>query len=83
MTEKIKLTRAPGAGIKAKDGAKDVERRQVMVDPDSLAVLEKIGGGNLSLGVREAARRLVETGDTRAFSKKRHDGRQKVLQPPN
>ena len=54
-----------------------------MIDPLSLEVLEKIGGGNLSLGVREAARRLKESGDTAKFSKERHDERQKGLQTSN
>ena len=33
--------------------------------------------------LREAARRLKESGDTAKFSKKRHDGRQKGLQTSN
>ena len=82
MTEKIRQ-RAPGAGIKAADGATVVERRNVMIDPPGLEVLMKIGGGNLSLGVREAARRLKEGGDTAKFSKKRHEGRQKALHTTN
>lgn len=82
MVEKIRQ-RAPGAGKPTTDGVTVVERRNVMIDPPGLEVLEKIGGGNLSLGVREAARRLKESGDTTKFSKKRHDGRQKGLQTSN
>lgn len=78
VEEKIRK-RAPGAGIKAKDSATAVERCNVMLDTPSLEVLSKIGDGNLSLGVREAARRLKETGDTAKFSKKRHEERQKRL----
>ena len=82
MVEKIRQ-RAPGAGKPTTDGVTVVERRNVMIDPPGLEVLEKIGGGNLSLGVRAAARRLKESGDTAKFSKKRHDGRQKGLQTSN
>ena len=82
MVEKVRQ-RAPGAGKPTTDGVTKVERRNVMIDPPGLEVLEKIGGGNLSLGVREAARRLKESGDTAKFSKKRHDGRQKGLQTSN
>ncbi|TAL65840.1 MAG: hypothetical protein EPN79_11875 [Burkholderiaceae bacterium] len=67
--------RAPGAGVKPMDGVGQVARRNVMIDPAGLEILEKIGGGNLSLGVREAARRLQESGDTAKFTKKRHEAR--------
>ncbi len=76
MAEKVRL-RAPGAGKPTADGVTEVQRRNVMIDLPSLEVLEKIGGGILSLGVREAARRLKESGDTAKFSKKRHEARQK------
>lgn len=33
-------------------------RRYVTLDDDTVKVLKKIGEGNLSLGIREAARRL-------------------------
>ncbi|MGP3505507.1 hypothetical protein [Citrobacter sp. 18056] len=74
MQEKVRQ-RAPGAGVKARDGVTAVERRNVMIDPASLALFERIGQGNLSLGVREAARRLQESGDTAEFSQERHDTR--------
>lgn len=82
MEEKIIRKRAPGGGIKTTDGATAVERRNVMIDPTGLKLLEWIGDGNLSLGVREAARRLKESGDTAKFSKKRHEDRQKGLAKP-
>ncbi|TAL72867.1 MAG: hypothetical protein EPN79_02165 [Burkholderiaceae bacterium] len=75
MEERLIKRRAPGAGVKAADGATQVERRNVMIDPVGVRVLEKIGGGNLSLGVREAARRLWESGDTAKFTKNRHEAR--------
>ncbi len=73
--------RAPGAGVKTPDGVTDVERRNVMLDPASATILEKIGGGNLSLGVREGARRLRESGDTAKFSLKRHEARSPKKKP--
>ena len=82
MEQKIRQ-RAPGAGVKAKDGVTEVKRCNVMIDPEGLELLEKIGGDNLSLGVREAARRLKESGDTAKFSKNRHAQRQKNLQSTN
>ncbi len=66
------LKRAPGAGVKAADGVKDVSRFNLMLDPDSVELFLKIGKGALSLGAREAARRLIESGDVRVFSEKRH-----------
>ena len=73
MTEQ-KKTRAPGAGVKADDGVV-TERKQVRLDAESEATLLKVGGGNLSLGIREAARRLVERKDTKEFSPKQHAAR--------
>lgn len=72
-----KKTRAPGAGVKPDDGATSLDRKQVRLDPESEAILSTVGGGNLSLGIREAARRLVEHGDLKPFSAKRHADRQK------
>lgn len=74
---KQKKTRAPGAGVKADDGCTNLVRKQVMTDPETDAILSKIGKGNLSLGMREAARRLAEIGDTRPFSAARHAKRLK------
>ncbi|WP_087863725.1 hypothetical protein [Comamonas thiooxydans] len=66
------IKRAPGAGVKAADGVQDGKRYNVMLDPDSVALFMHIGKGALSLGAREAARRLAEAGDVRQFSEKRH-----------
>lgn len=70
-TDQKKKTRAPGAGVKADDGATQLARKQVRIDPETDALLSKVGAGNLSLGIREAARRLVEHGDIKPFSGKR------------
>lgn len=70
-------TRAPGAGVKPDDRASPVDRKQIRLDPTSEEILSKIGGGNLSLGAREAARRLVEHGDIERFSAERHAKRSK------
>lgn len=72
-----KQTRAPGAGVKAEDGCAQLERKQIRIDPQSEAILAKIGKGNLSLGIREAARRLIEAGDAKPFSVTRHEKRLK------
>lgn len=69
--------RAPGAGVKTKDGVRDVVRRNVLIDISNLEVLEKIGAGNFSLGVREAARRLKESDNTAEFNSEIHEARQK------
>lgn len=74
---KQKKTRAPGAGVKADDGCTGLERKQVVIDAETDAILSKIGKGNLSLGMREAARRLKEVGDTRPFSAARHEKRRR------
>ena len=67
--------RAPGGGMKAVDGVQGAKRHNVMLDEASLSIMLKIGDGNLSVGVREAARRLKESGDTGAFSQKRREQR--------
>lgn len=72
-----KKTRAPGAGVKADDGASLLDRKQVRIDPETERILSHIGDGNLSLGIREAARRLMELKDTSKFSLTRHKKRQK------
>lgn len=70
-----KQRRAPGAGRPVGDGVENTARHQVMLDEDSETILKQIGGGQLSLGVREAARRLVEHADVDAFSRERHEAR--------
>jgi len=74
LTEE-KKRRAPGAGVKADDGVSPVQRKQVSLDSETEKVLTAVGAGNLSLGIREAARRLREAGDTRPFSAARHSKR--------
>jgi hypothetical protein len=44
-----------------------LSRKQVLVDEDARSVLTQIGGGELSLGIREAARRLALSGQTQPF----------------
>lgn len=75
--EAKKKTRAPGAGVKPDDGASPLNRKQILIDPESEAILVKIGDDNLSLGIREAARRLAENKDVKPFSAARHAKRQK------
>jgi hypothetical protein len=75
--EPEKKTRAPGAGVKADDGASPLERKQVRIDPETERILSLVGDGNLSLGIREAARRLVEAKDAGKFSLARHKKRSK------
>lgn len=70
-----KRQRAPGAGVKADDGVTDLERKQVRLDPSSIKVLTSIGNGNLSLGVREAARRLSERDAIEPFDPVLHQQR--------
>lgn len=75
--------RAPGAGIKSQDGVTPTNRRNIMIDTPSLEILKKIGDGNLSLGIREAVRRLIEINDTSKFTKKRHKDRHTEVEKPN
>lgn len=72
-----KKTRASGAGVKPEDMASPLERKQIRIDPASDLLLSRVGGGNLSLGIREAARRLAEHDDLERFSVTRHSGRKK------
>ena len=67
MTVKVRR-RAPGAGLKAEDGAQAMRRKQVLIDASAEAVLLQVGKGNLSLGIREAARRLEHLAATEPFS---------------
>ena len=75
MQKSEKKTRAPGAGVKPDDGVSPLARKQVRVDPVTEAILSQVGAGNFSLGLREAARRLIEHGDVGPFDEKRHAGR--------
>lgn len=71
-----KKKRKPGAGVKPDDGVHG-ERKQLRLDPATEAIFAKIGAGNVSLGAREAARRLIEHKDVAKFSTARHAERQK------
>lgn len=76
MTEtQEKKKRAPGAGVRPDDNVTSLERKQVRLDPDTEALLATVGGGNLSLGIREAARRLKEHTDLAPFDPQRHRAR--------
>ncbi len=75
--------RAVGAGLKTMDNRTDVTRTNVMLDPLSVAVFEEIGGGNISLGAREAARRLYDKGDVEEFHEAHHRRREKKLPKSN
>lgn len=77
MNTKTKQTRASGAGVKPEDGCSPLDRKQIRIDPESEAILSRIGKGNLSLGIREAARRLEESKDAKPFSEARHAKRVK------
>jgi hypothetical protein len=62
--EPLRGTREPrggsraGAGRKTADGATGMTRVNVMLDAASIEKLRALGGGNLSVGIRTAARRL-------------------------
>lgn len=47
-----------GGGRTAADGAVNLERKQVSLDPQTIAVLSELGDGQLSLGIRKAAAHL-------------------------
>lgn len=44
-----------GQGLKAADGATDLKRTNITIDPDSAQTLRALGQGDLSLGIRRAA----------------------------
>lgn len=46
-----------GAGRKSSDGVA-VVRKNVTLDAETIATMRKIGGGDLSIGIRRAARQL-------------------------
>jgi hypothetical protein len=48
-----------GQGRKSADGAKGLKRRNVTIDDESAEKLRAYGDGDLSLGIRRAARKLV------------------------
>jgi len=54
-------------GVKAPDGPLKLRRKQICINDDLEAILAAIGGGNLSLGIREAARRLNNSKNMKPF----------------
>lgn len=76
-SEKPTRKRASGAGVKPDDGAQNLQRKQILIDASAEAIFLALGGGNLSLGVREAARRVAELGDALPFDRSRHESRPK------
>lgn len=65
-------------GAKALDGVVDNVRRQIKIDDDTYELMWEIGGGNASLGIREAGRRLIEHKDIEPFDAERHAARAKA-----
>ena len=49
-----------GQGVKAADGATGLKRRNISIDDASADVLREYGGGDLSVGIRRAAKRVAE-----------------------
>ena len=47
-----------GQGIKAADGATNLKRTNISIDPASADTLRAFGGGDLSLGIRRAAAKI-------------------------
>jgi len=50
-----------GQGIKAADGATGLKRTNITIDQASADSLRAFGGGDLSLGIRRAAKMLAQT----------------------
>lgn len=50
-----------GQGIKAADGATNLKRTNISIDPDSADALRAYGDGDLSLGIRRAASYIKKT----------------------
>ena len=64
--------RNPGAGRKPLDESEisgELERKQVRLDRESIEILTRIGRGELSLGIREAARRTRRRRDLAAYQR--------------
>lgn len=57
LYEAMKAARAAYKGRKAKDGATDMKACTVYLDKESQQQLMLLGGGNLSLGIRMAAKK--------------------------
>lgn len=76
----IPKPRAVRRGVQVEGGLQEMERKDVRLDPVTVTTLTTVGGGNLSLGVREAARRLVENEDAEPFSEERHAERLRLIE---
>lgn len=50
-----------GQGVKAADGATNLKRTNISIDPDSADTLRAFGDGDLSLGIRRAAAHIKNT----------------------
>lgn len=50
-----------GQGIKAADGAANLKRTNITIDPESADALRAFGDGDLSLGIRRAAAHIKKT----------------------
>ncbi len=48
----------PGSGRPTEDRPGELLRKQVKLDQAAIDILSRLGGGNLSLGIRRAARQL-------------------------
>ncbi|MNN28451.1 hypothetical protein D3C76_675500 [compost metagenome] len=55
--------RRPNSGRKTADNPGELTRRQVVLDQATVDTLTRLGRGNLSLGIREAARLARPTTD--------------------
>lgn len=49
-----------GQGAKAADGATGLKRVNITIDPGSAETMRAIGDGDLSLGIRRAARKISD-----------------------
>lgn len=50
-----------GQGLKAADGATNLKRTNISIDPDSADALRAFGDGDLSLGIRRAAAHIKKS----------------------
>lgn len=65
------------AGVQAQDGPIDLKRKNLMLDTKAIEIFKTIGSGEMSLGAREAARRLEELGLLEPFSPHQHQQRKR------
>jgi hypothetical protein len=50
------MTERKKGGMRAADGSTDLSRRSVFLDPETIRIMRRLGGGNLSAGIRAAGR---------------------------